>query len=179
MLKWSVGYQESFLLHPTNVANEILPFLNFTKYILCHSYGILNGSQIFCKKIKPIQFQNINCQVMVMLVSWARTFSWPPELHPTNPFTIFKAQNPSIDDLYLVWKHWSTDSEALKCWKGRSGIREIDRVWAIKTTKKSTRNFNPLQLRLFCKRRTHCIRIILFSNMLAFAMKSVEVLICV
>ena len=40
---------------------------------------------------------------------------------PTDPFTIFKPENPSIDDSELNKVHRPTDFEALKLRKGRSG----------------------------------------------------------
>ena len=40
---------------------------------------------------------------------------------PTDPFTIFELHYPQMDKLYVVRKRQSTDFEALKLWKGRSG----------------------------------------------------------
>ena len=42
--------------------------------------------------------------------------------YPTNPFTILELQNPSHDIPELHKIRWSPDLEALKLWKGSSGI---------------------------------------------------------
>ena len=43
---------------------------------------------------------------------------------PTGLFTIFESKNPEIAKLYVVGKRRSTDFEALRFWKGRSGLHK-------------------------------------------------------